>query len=71
VIDLFAAGVSPAGHFQRGRFEEAAKAAYRSVLSNPAHGISYMLLAAAPLVDCAPSLAASLSEALRDTGLPE
>jgi tetratricopeptide (TPR) repeat protein len=89
------------GHFQRGRFEEAARAAYRLVLSKPAHSISYMLLAA-PLaklgrpeeakaaaarvlqlqpafryshqfsgVDCAPSLAASLSEALRDTGLPE
>jgi hypothetical protein len=28
-------------YFQRGRFKEGAKAAYRSVLSNPAHSISY------------------------------
>ena len=89
------------GHFHRGRYEEAAKAAHKAVQSNPAHSISYMLLAA-PLaklgrleeskaaaarvlelqpafrysrqfsgVDCAPALAASLSEALRATGLPE
>ena len=88
------------GHFHRGRYEEAAKAAYKAVQSNPGHSISYMLLAA-PLVklgrpeeakaaaarvlelqpafrysrqfsgvDCAPALAASLSEALRATGLP-
>jgi TolB-like protein/tetratricopeptide (TPR) repeat protein len=89
------------GHFHRGRYEEAASAAHKAVQSNPAHSISYMLLAA-PLaklgrleeskaaaarvlelqpafrysrqfsgVDCAPALAASLSEALRVTGLPE
>jgi tetratricopeptide (TPR) repeat protein len=89
------------GHFHFGRYEEAANAARKAVQSNPAHSISYMLLAA-PLaklgrlqeakaaaarvvelqpafrssrqfsgVDCAPALAASLSEALRPTGLPE
>jgi adenylate cyclase len=89
------------GHFQRGRYEEAANAAYRAVQSNPAHSINHVLLAA-PLaklgrldeakaasarvlelqpafrygrqlsgVDCAPALAASLSEALSATGLPE
>jgi adenylate cyclase len=89
------------GHFCRGRYEEAANAARKAIQSNPAHSISYMLLAA-PLakldrieeakaaaaevlklqpafrysrqfagVDCAPSLAASLSEALRAIGLPE
>jgi tetratricopeptide (TPR) repeat protein len=35
------------GHFKLGRFEEAASAAYRAVQANPAHSISYMLLAAA------------------------
>jgi TolB-like protein len=34
------------GHFQLGRYEEAADAAYKAVQSNPAHSISYMLLAA-------------------------
>ena len=89
------------GHFQRGRYAEAANAAYKAVQSNPAHSINYVLLAA-PLaklgrleeakaaaarvlelhpafrysrqfsgVDCAPALAASLSEALSATGLPE
>lgn len=89
------------GYFQFGRYEEAANAAHKAVQSNPAHSISYVLLAA-PLaklgrleeakaaaarvlelqpafqysrqfagVDCAPALAASLSEALRPTGLPE
>jgi len=89
------------GHFHCGRYEEAANAAHKAVQCNPAHSISYMLLAA-PLaklgrleeaqaaaarvlelqpafrysrqfsgVDCAPALAASLSEALRATGLPE
>jgi TolB-like protein len=89
------------GHFHCGRYEEAADAAHKAVQSNPAHSISYMLLAA-PLaklgrleesraaaarvlelqpafrysrqfsgVDCAPALAAALSEALRATGLPE
>jgi TolB-like protein len=89
------------GHFHCGRYEEAAGAAHKAVQSNPAHSISYMLLAA-PLaklgrleeskaaaarvlelqpafrysrqfsgVDCAAALAASLSEALRATGLPE
>ncbi len=89
------------GHFHRGRYEEAATVAYKAVQSNPAHSISYMLLAASLAklgrieqakaaaakvlqlqpafryarhfsgVDCAPELAASLGEALRDTGLPE
>jgi TolB-like protein len=89
------------GHFQRGRFDDAAKAAYNAVQSNPAHSISYMLLAAALAklgrpeeaktaaarvltlqsgfrssrqlsgVDCTPALAAALSDALRETGLPE
>jgi adenylate cyclase len=89
------------GYFQRGRYEEAANAAYKAVQSNPAHSINHVLLAA-PLaklgrldeakaasarvlelqpsfrygrqfsgVDCAPALAASLSEALSATGLPE
>ena len=89
------------GNFQQGRYEEAAKAAHKAVQANPAHSISYMLLAA-PLtklgrleaaraaasqvlklqpdfrysrqfsgVDCAPSLAASLGEALSAVGLPE
>lgn len=34
------------GHFHKGRYEEAAKAAHRSVQLNPAHSISYMLLVA-------------------------
>ena len=89
------------GHFHRGRFEEAVKAAHKAVQSNPAHSISHMLLVAALAklgrfeeakasaaevlslqpsfrygqqfagVDCAPALAASLSEALRAAGLPE
>ncbi len=89
------------GYFHYGRYEEAANAAHKAVQSNPAHSISYMLLAA-PLaklgrleeskaaaarvlelqpafrysrqflgVDCAPALAASLSEALHVSGLPE
>jgi tetratricopeptide (TPR) repeat protein len=37
------------GHFLRGRYQEAVIAAYKAVQSNPAHSISYMLLAA-PLV---------------------
>ena len=37
------------GHFQRGRYDEAANAAHRAVQSNPAHSINYVLLAA-PLV---------------------
>ena len=89
------------GYFHFGRYDEAAKAAQKAVQSNPAHSISYMLLAA-PLaklgrleearaaaarvmelqptfrysrqfagVDCAPALAAALSESLRAAGLPE
>jgi tetratricopeptide (TPR) repeat protein len=89
------------GLYHLGRYEEAADAAHKAVQSNPAHSISYMLLAA-PLaklgrledskaaaarvldlqpafqhsrqfagVDCAPALAASLSEGLRAAGLPE
>ena len=34
------------GHFQRGRYEEAVNAAHKAIQSNPAHSISYMLLAA-------------------------
>ena len=34
------------GHFRRSRYEEAANAAHKAVQSNPAHSISYMLLAA-------------------------
>jgi len=89
------------GHFHRGRYEEAAKAANKAVQLNPGHSISHMLLAASLAklgqlpqartaaarvlerqpafrygqqfagVDCAPPLAASLSEALRLAGLPE
>jgi TolB-like protein/Tfp pilus assembly protein PilF len=89
------------GHFHCGRYEAAANASHKAVQSNPAHSISYMLLAASLAklgrleeakaaaarvlelqpafrysrqffgVDCAPALAASLSEALRDTGLLE
>ena len=35
------------GHFQRGRYADAAAAAYKAVQCNPGHSISYMLLAAA------------------------
>lgn len=35
------------GYFQRGRYDEAAQAAYRSVQTNPAHSITYLQLAAA------------------------
>ena len=35
------------GHFHRGRYEEAAKAAHKAVQFNPGHSISYMLLTAA------------------------
>ena len=89
------------GHFQRGRYEEAAAAAHKAVQCSPGFSICYMALAA-PLaklgrleeakaaaarvlelqpvfrygrflagVDCEPTLAASLSEALRDAELPE
>jgi adenylate cyclase len=34
------------GHFQRGRYDEAANAAYRAVQANPTHSINYVLLAA-------------------------
>jgi TolB-like protein/tetratricopeptide (TPR) repeat protein len=34
-------------HFLRGRYEEACRAAYRSVQANPAHSITYVQLAAA------------------------
>jgi adenylate cyclase len=34
------------GHFQRGRYDKAANAAYKAVQSNPAHSINYVLLAA-------------------------
>ncbi len=35
------------GNFLQGRYEEAAKAGHKAVQANPAHSISYMLLAAA------------------------
>jgi TolB-like protein len=35
------------GHFHRGRHEDAARAAYRSVQANPAHSITYVQLSAA------------------------
>jgi len=35
------------GHFLRGRYDEACRAAYRSVQANPAHSITYVQLAAA------------------------
>jgi TolB-like protein len=89
------------GHFHRGRYDEAVKAAHKAVQGNPGHSISSMLLAAALVkagrlddakvaaarvlelqpqfrysrqfagVDCAPALAASLGEALREVALPE
>jgi tetratricopeptide (TPR) repeat protein len=89
------------GHFHEGRFEAAAGAPYKAVHANPAHSISYMILAAMltrlgsldaarvaadrvmalqPVfrfsrqlagVDCAPTLAAALGEALRVCNLPE
>ena len=34
-------------HFHRGRFDDACRAAYRSVQANPAHSITYVQLAAA------------------------
>jgi adenylate cyclase len=42
-------GALAMGHFLRGRYGEAANAAYRAVQSNPAHSINYVLLTA-PLV---------------------
>jgi TolB-like protein/DNA-binding SARP family transcriptional activator len=89
------------GHFHRGRYEDACRAAYRSVQANPRHSITYVQLAAALAklgrleearaaaarvlelhptfrysrqfsgVNCSPSLASSLGEALRAAGLPE
>jgi TolB-like protein/Tfp pilus assembly protein PilF len=89
------------GYFHVGRYEDAASDARKAIQSNPAHSISYMLLAAALArlgrfdeskaaaarvlelqpafrysqqfsgVNCAPALAASMSEALRAAGLPE
>ena len=35
------------GHFIRGRYDEACRAAYRSVQANPAHSITHVQLAAA------------------------
>lgn len=34
-------------HFLRGRYDEACRAAYKSVQANPAHSITYVQLAAA------------------------
>ena len=89
------------GHFQHGRYEQAANAAYKAVQSNPGHSINHVLLAASLAklgqvdaakaaaarvlelhptfrysrqfsgVDCAPALAAPLTEALRVAELPE
>jgi tetratricopeptide (TPR) repeat protein len=88
-------------HFCRGRYDQAAHAAHRSVQANPAHSITYVQLAAAlsklgrieearaaarrvlelhptfrysrqfVAVNCAPTLASSLGDALRTAGLPE
>lgn len=88
-------------HFHRGRYDQAAHAAHRSVQANPAHSITYVQLAAAlsklgrleeakaaarrvlelhpafrysrqfHAVNCAPTLASSLGDALRTAGLPE
>jgi TolB-like protein/Tfp pilus assembly protein PilF len=88
-------------HLLRGRYEEACRAAYRSVQANPSHSITYVQLtgalaklgrleeakaAAARVlelhptfrfsrqfagVNCAPALADTLGQALRDAGLPE
>jgi len=35
------------GHFQRGRYQEAARAAHKAVQANPAHSINHVMLAAA------------------------
>jgi hypothetical protein len=35
------------GHLLRGRYEEACRAAYKSVQANPAHSITYVQLAGA------------------------
>jgi adenylate cyclase len=89
------------GHFQRGRYEEAAATGRKAVQCSPAFSICHVALAVAlaklgqieeakaagsrvlalqPVfryggflqsVNCVPELAASLSEALRDAGLPE
>jgi tetratricopeptide (TPR) repeat protein len=88
-------------HLLRGRYEEACRAAYKSVQTNPAHSITYVQLAGALAklgrmdearaaaarvlelqpgfrysrqfagVNCAPGLAETLGDALRDAGLPE
>jgi len=88
-------------HFHRGRYDQAARAAQRSVQANPAHSITYVQLAAAlarigrlgearaaaqrvlelhrtfryrrqfVAVNCTPTLASSLGDALRTAGLPE
>jgi len=50
-----------------GRFEEAKAAAARVLELQPAFRYGRQFAG----VDCAPALAASLSEALRATGLPE
>jgi TolB-like protein/DNA-binding SARP family transcriptional activator len=89
------------GHFHRGRYEEACRAAYRSVQANPRHSITYVQLAAALAklgrlqdaraaaarvlelhptfrysrqfsgVNCDPTLASSLGDALHAAGLPQ
>jgi TolB-like protein/DNA-binding SARP family transcriptional activator len=89
------------GHFHRGRYEEACRAAYRSVQANPRHSITYVQLAAALAklgrlqdaraaaarvlelhptfrysrqfsgVNCEPTLASSLGDALHAAGLPQ
>jgi TolB-like protein len=89
------------GYFRLGRYDQAARAAYKSVHANPAHSITYVQLAAALAklgrmeeakaaaakvlelhptfrysrqfagVDCAPTLAVPMGEALRMVGLPE
>ncbi len=100
-FDPWAFDAQAMGHFHRGRYDEACRAAYRSVQANPRHSITYVQLAAALAkvgrleeakaaaarvlelhptfrysdqfsgVNCAPTLASSLGDALRAAGLPE
>ena len=54
------------GHFQHGRYEEAAMAAYKAVQSNPGHSINHVLLAASlaklDKIDAAKAAAARVLE---------
>jgi TolB-like protein len=46
-FDTWAFDAQAMGHFHRGRYDEACRAAYRSVQANPRHSITYVQLAAA------------------------